>query len=178
MRCSLDWDRRRRVTPAGLFSWRVIFSENRFPLFRITRKTSSQEAWLEPRLGRRKSPRREPRWDAERRAPSVCSRKAREHSEGAPRPAGRGSLYASLGVPLPFLFVIAGLVPAIHAEGRPTEKYRYTLKAGLQHGPPGQARWRRGREWLRICSMPDGRAPSPLPPAAVGRDAILIRRLA
>ncbi len=44
---SLDWDRRRRVTPV---------------------QTASQEAWLEPRLRRRKSLWREPWWNAGRRA--------------------------------------------------------------------------------------------------------------
>jgi hypothetical protein len=44
---SLDWDRRGRVTPAGLF-WRcVTVSENRYPLFRITYLSASQEAWPE-----------------------------------------------------------------------------------------------------------------------------------
>ena len=43
---SLDWDRRWRVTPVSLFSWRVIVSENRFPLFRITRLATSRKPGL------------------------------------------------------------------------------------------------------------------------------------
>jgi hypothetical protein len=39
---SLDWDRRGRVTPAS-FKLRMIFSENRYPLFRIIRSAASQE---------------------------------------------------------------------------------------------------------------------------------------
>src|SRR6202043_2278353 len=50
-RCSLDWDRRRRVTPV---------------------QTESPEAWPEAEpLGWNNSLRREPRWNADRRARSA-----------------------------------------------------------------------------------------------------------
>ena len=51
VRCSLDWDRRRRVTPASGFCLRMISSENRFPLFRIMRQTEPRKHGLGCALG-------------------------------------------------------------------------------------------------------------------------------
>ena len=87
---SLDWDRRWRVTPA---------------------QTASQEAWLKPRLRRRKSLWREPWWNADRRAVPQGQRRTRWCG-------GYGSAF--VGVPLPFFF---GFI-CYRRNGRSEEKQR------------------------------------------------------
>jgi hypothetical protein len=75
-RCSLDWDRRRRVTPV---------------------QTTSPEAWPEADLRDDDSLWREPRWNADGRAPLA---------KGASRTARRGGYgSAFFGVPLSFFFL-------------------------------------------------------------------------
>ncbi len=97
VRCSLDWDRRARVTPVEKHArlrpgWRSIGSQA---------PAESQEAWLKLRLGDEQSPWREPQWNAGRRA----------------RPAGRAPHLASaelrlapFGVLLPFLSFVLSFV--------------------------------------------------------------------
>jgi hypothetical protein len=65
-RCSLDWDRRARVTPA---EEREVFRPRLAEPYRTGRPAKSQETWPgADSLGRRKSPWSKPRWNADRRA--------------------------------------------------------------------------------------------------------------
>ena len=75
---SLDWDRRRRVTPVP---------------------TASQETWPEAEPWDEDSLWREPRWNADRRAAPP--------DKGSAAPDGAEVVPAFVGVPLPFSFVIA-----------------------------------------------------------------------
>ncbi len=108
-RCSLDWDRRARVTPVEKLArprpgWRSIGSQA---------PAESQEAWLELRLGDEQSPWQEPQWNAGRRA----------------RPAGRAPHLASAAAKLrlsafcflffSFVLLFSCRVPIVMVLGRP-----------------------------------------------------------
>ncbi len=151
VRCSLDWDRRSRVTPGSMSSRRVILPGNRLPLLRIARLAASQEAWPEPRLGRRKSPWREPWWNAGRRA-------------GALRPSPRrfrcgGFCNTLAGVPLPFLQTVR------RREGRSVEEDKSPrIRSGrgfrqFRSDASAQSRGRRKKE-VCVIARPEGRKQS------------------
>jgi hypothetical protein len=108
----------------------------------VASAVASQEAWpgVEPEgLAAR---RQEPRWNADRRAAPEASAGGNIRRRGAEITLQN----AFVGVPLPFFlssFVIAGLDPAIHVAGKLVQIIRWVSVAATQHGPPGQARWRR-----------------------------------
>ena len=104
---ALDWDRRARVTPV---SERSVSAPRLERPYRTMCPAASQEAWPEAAPSGRKPFRREPWWNADRRARSadLCAQNAytRLRSARAAPDGADGWKHASVGVPLPFILSV------------------------------------------------------------------------